>query len=451
MKRSRPPAWHVALALADAMLAGVADRRAVSDRCAQALGARPPWLPRLVRQALRGFADRWHPASRTALAAHVAEWPPFAALWPENAPQVRRWFLNAPTMQPSRLGTSQVAVPDLPAVGDLADWLQLPAPRLLWLADTQLRNPRAAAARLQHYVVRAVPKRHGLWRLIEAPKRELRAVQRQLLDELLAYVPPHEAAHGFRERHSPMTHAQLHAGCAVVLRVDLEDFFVSIDRARVQAIFRTLGYPPGVAAVLAGLCTTGTPRPAFDSALPVPDDPRALQRHWQLRQRYAAPHLPQGAPTSPALANLCAFRLDLRMAALADGWGARYSRYADDLVLSGDATLARSIGRLLDAVTEIIVDEGFRPNHRKTRVMRRSVRQQVVGLVINDRPNVARDDFDRLKAVLTNCVRCGPRSQNRLSVPDFRAHLAGRVAHVRSINPARGSKLRRLLDAIDWR
>lgn len=447
----RSPAHHVARALADAMLAGIADRRAVTERCAQALGERPPWLPYLVRHGLRGFGGRWHPSQRNALAEHLAEQPLFASLWPEHPPQVRRWFLNAPKMQLAQLGVQPVSVPDLPAIGDLAAWLQLPAARLLWLADPQLRNVRASSTTLQQYVVRAIPKRHGDWRLIEAPKKDLRTAQRMVLDRLLAYVPPHEAAHGFRASRSPLTHARLHAGAAMVLRLDLEDFFLTIDRARVRAVFATLGYPPGVATVLAGLCTTCTPRRAFEDALPPATGPEQLQRRWLQRQRFASPHLPQGAPTSPALANLCAFKLDLRLAALADAFGARYSRYADDLVFSGDASMARRVGQFLQTATEIVVSEGFRLNHRKTRLMRRSTRQRVAGVVINAWPNVARNDYERLKATLANCARRGPHGQNRDAHADFRSHLAGRVAYVRSLNKARGLKLQRLFDVIDWR
>ncbi|HEY8506479.1 MAG TPA: hypothetical protein VIL46_17990 [Gemmataceae bacterium] len=80
--------------------------------------------------------------------------------------------------------------------------------------------------------------------------------------------------------------------------------------------------------------------------------------------------------------------------------------------------------------------------------MRRSVRQQVAGIVLNARPNIGRRAFDRLKAVLTNCARRGPAGQNREGHADFRAHLAGKVAYVSMVNPGRGRKLRRLFDRI---
>jgi hypothetical protein len=82
--------------------------------------------------------------------------------------------------------------------------------------------------------------------------------------------------------------------------------------------------------------------------------------------------------------------------------------------------------------------------------MFRSHRQLLTGIVVNRKPNVRRQDFDRLKAVLTNCVRHGPASQDRDGTRDFKAHLAGRVAHVASLNAARGARLEAIFGRIDW-
>jgi RNA-directed DNA polymerase len=168
------------------------------------------------------------------------------------------------------------------------------------------------------------------------------------------------------------------------------------------------------------------------------------------RVRLAAPHLPQGAPTSPALANLAAFRLDVRLSALATTLGATYTRYADDLAFSGDGDLRAAAGRIRKLVTGIAAEEGFAVNPHKTRVMARGGRQHVAGVVVNVRPNVIRFEFDRFKAVLTNCARHGPTSQNRDNRPDFRSHLAGKIGHFAMLNPARGRKLWALFDAIRW-
>src|SRR5262249_4018480 len=162
------------------------------------------------------------------------------------------------------------------------------------------------------------------------------------------------------------------------------------------------------------------------------------------------PHLPQGAPTSPALANLCTHRLDCRLDALARAVGGRYTRYADDLAFSGGAELERGARRFPGQVGRSALAEGFDVPTRKSRFMRRGVRQQLAGVVVNAHPNVRRDEYDRLKAVLTNCVRHGPATQNRDGRADFRGHLAGRVAYVAMLNPSRGRKLRTLFERIRW-
>ena len=89
------------------------------------------------------------------------------------------------------------------------------------------------------------------------------------------------------------------------MRLDLEDFFASVPAGRVFGIFRTAGYPEAVAHVLTALCPTVVPATEW-ARIPRPSDPRQVQRHARLGRRLATPHLPQGAPTSPALASLAA-------------------------------------------------------------------------------------------------------------------------------------------------
>lgn len=85
-------------------------------------------------------------------------------------------------------------------------------------------------------------------------------------------------------------------------------------------------------------------------------------------------------------------------------------------------------------------------NFHKTRIMRRGVRQHLGGVVVNEYPNIRRNDYGTLKAILHNATRSGLESQNREGHPQWRAHLQGRISHVRSINPARGAKLHELFD-----
>jgi retron-type reverse transcriptase len=164
----------------------------------------------------------------------------------------------------------------------------------------------------------------------------------------------------------------------------------------------------------------------------------------------ADPHLPQGSPTSPALANLSAFGLDRRLDGLAARFGATYTRYADDLTFSGDRALISRAGRLIACVDAIAADEGFRLNDSKTRVRSRAQRQLVTGLVVNDRPNITRADYDRLRAVLHDATVNGPAAANRQGHPDFRAHLLGRIAWASAGNPSRAEKLQAAYAAITW-
>ncbi|WP_433053490.1 reverse transcriptase family protein [Dactylosporangium sp. CS-033363] len=281
-------------------------------------------------------------------------------------------------------------------------------------------NRKSTGERLRHYRYTWIGAR-----LIEAPKPALRALQRRLLDEVLGRVPVHENAHGFVPGRSVHTFAAPHAGRAVVVRIDLAAFFPSISVQRVYGLFRAMGYPEPVAHTLTALCTTSTPF--------------AVARSPVLR----APHLPQGAPTSPALANLCTFRLDRRLHGLARSFGARYTRYADDLAFSGSFAPAG----LLDAARRVIADEGFRVNAAKTRVRGRGDRQHLAGLVVNESPAAARAEYDRLRAILHGAAHTGLHAANRTGHPDFAAHLRGRIEWVGAGRPARAAKLRELYRA----
>jgi retron-type reverse transcriptase len=157
------------------------------------------------------------------------------------------------------------------------------------------------------------------------------------------------------------------------------------------------------------------------------------------RHQFRKPHLPQGSPASPALANLAVFTLDKRLSALARSVGANYSRYADDLSFSGDSHVA---GMLLRAVPRIVEYEGFQLNSAKTRIMSKTSRQVVTGVVVNRHLNVNRQAFDQLKAIIH---ACGKADDLRLNDPVFRTSLLGKIGWVETVNPHRGQKLLELL------
>ena len=427
------------------------------------------WTPAGMRAAVRRATGRrygWVTALAKRILAAYPQAPTFATLFvlveqdaalarvlakmararkAEDRFPVRTIFaVPAEPMPPAPVWAERV--PRWANEHDCADALGVTLPQLLWLADPTGRNTAQRDERLRTYRSRWVPKSRGGARLLEIPTPLLRRTQRRLLDLVLNHVTPHPAAHGFRAGRSAITNAAEHCGRAAVVRFDLTDFFPSIPAARAYRIFRSLGYTDAVVRLLGGLCTTRLPRSGWDARPhPAPDG-----SDYPVWARLNTRHLPQGAPTSPALANLVAFRLDCRLAGLADACGATYTRYADDLTFSGGEELRRAAARLARRVALVAVEEGFVVNRGKTRVLGRGGRQTVTGVVVNVRPNVPRADFDLLKAVLTNSVRHGPAAQNRTKVPDFRAHLAGRVSHVAAVNPVRGRKLWALLDRIVW-
>jgi hypothetical protein len=379
------------------------------------------------------------------LAGFIAAQPGFERLWHRGAtPHVVRRPLP-----PVEMGHNRWHVRDLDTVGDLASWLDLPPSQLEFMADVRSLE-RSVDTRLRHYDHTWVHNRKGRVRLLERPRPRIRALQRRVLHEMLDQVPLHEAAHGFVRHRSVATFAAPHVGRDVVLRMDLESFFASVTAGRVFGIFRMTGYAEPVAHALAGLVTTTTPlavRRATPQALRDSD----VDGRRRLLDRLARPHLPQGSPTSPALANLAGHALDRRIAGLAASAGASYTRYADDLALSFDGPGAqRRAGRAAATIRTIATEEGFRVNQAKTIVATRSNRQLLCGVVVNERLTVPRADYDRLRAVVHNCRTAGPASQNRDGIPDFRSHLLGRIAWVGSLDPVRGGRLRAEFDAIDW-
>jgi len=437
---------RVAQCLADAFLCGGTEPSELIGRGSAALGDPVPWLGPLATRIGSAFGAQW-PLESVALTRLILADPGFRRAWSEPGPKppIRRWFLPASTMGEPVPPLAACALPPLASPGALAEWLGLSSNELDWLADPWGSERRAAVGPLRHYVYRWIPKRRGGRRLLEAPKPRLRSVQRQILRGILDEVLPHPAAHGFRRGRSCLSHAQSHCGRVLVLRMDLSNFFTQVPARRVHALFTSLGYPPTVARCLTGLCTNRVPARVLRN--PLGERP---ELDWKQRQALQHPHLPQGAPSSPALANLALFRFDLRLERAAAALGARYTRYADDMAFSGGADFARRIAAFHRLICRIGLEEGFPVETRKTRAMRQGGRQQLTGILVNHHPNLRRRDYDRLKAILHNCLKLGPAGQNRDGHRDFRAHLRGKIAHLERLNPTRGRKLLALFERIEW-
>ncbi len=419
------------------------------DRAALILGKRYRWVPPLAGRVLAAF-DGGERVRSARLADFLRNDKGFRQAFERRQLKVHfaRWA--TPVMTPASGPPASWKVPAIATPAELASFLEIEPGELDWFADIQGRERTSRIEALRHYRYRWVAKPSGSLRLIEAPKPRLKAFQRRLLDAILAHIPPHESAHGFRPGRSITTFAAPHVGRSIVLKMDLRDFFVSITSTRATALYLTAGYPEQVARLLAGLSTNSVPIAITNELSRAAAEVPRSSLAWQVGRQYGRPHLPQGSPTSPALANLIAYRFDARLAGLAAAAGAVYTRYADDLVFSGDDAFARSIQRFSTHVAAIALEEGFAVQHRKTRIMRQGVRQCAAGVVINQKINMPRDDYDRLKAILCNCVNRGTSEQNRANVPDFRAHLSGRVAHAVRLNSQRGERLMKLFERIAW-
>ncbi len=383
--------------------------RGVLDHCGPLFAPPPQWVAKALSD-LRAFDRLYAHCQRTGT------WPA-----PDFTPQQAR------PIKP-------FADLDLPALASpqaLADWLLLTPGQLDYLADRHGRAEQAEIGAINHYTHHIGSKKSGGPRLIEAPKPGLKAVQRLILRGILDKVPVHPDAFGFVKGRNCLMAARRHGGEEAVLRLDIWNFFTAIRAARIRGLFGCLGYPRAVANLLTGLTTVHTPPRVLDR-LPAADRPF-----------FRAPHLPQGAPTSPALANLIVYSMDRRLAGLARHLGLNYSRYADDLTLSGDRLGITKARRLAE---RIVTEEGFDVNGKKTRTMRQCDRQQVTGLVVNAHVNVPRRDYDRLKA---DIHACGKSDDIRAADPDFRASIAARIGWVEQVNPQRGAKLRRKLMEIE--
>jgi retron-type reverse transcriptase len=252
-----------------------------------------------------------------------------------------------------------------------------------------------------------IPKASGKTRRIDAPERALRYFQRKLYETLVAKSPARPEAHGFVAGRSNRSNAASHVGAEVVVNMDLRDFFPTISAARVYGLLKT--------------CK-------------LTDDDVFLRFLTAVCVMNEA--LPQGAPTSPVLANLVCRRLDARLSGLARKAGATYTRYADDLSFSGPRTI---IG-LLPKARLVIGEEGFTIATEKTRILGRGTRQDVTGLTVNARVSVPRALRRRLRAAV-HAVSHGKEATWK-GRPLSRQALLGHIAYLESVHPSEARSLR---------
>jgi hypothetical protein len=266
-------------------------------------------------------------------------------------------------------------------------------------------DPAALSALRPRYREIMVPKRSGGKRRLCVPDDRLKALQRCILHRLLARLKCHAAATGFQRGQSIVTHARRHAGQAVVVRLDVKDFFPATAAGRVYTYLRKIGWDRPAAGLLTRLCTHRG-------------------------------GLPQGAPTSPRLSNLVNHRLDCRLAGMAAKLGIGYSRYADDITLSFPDDDCRLVRYLIRFVRRVAHEAGYRLHgSKKLRIRRRHQQQRVTGLVVNQGVRLPREVRRRLRAVEHHLRTGRPATLTPAQLAGWRA-LEHMIA-VQAAEPAR--------------
>ena len=288
-------------------------------------------------------------------------------------------------------------LPGIDGIGDLARYLELPE----WHVWSLVFEHR------EHYRTFQMAKRGGGYRLIAHPNKTLKRAQRWVLRSILDRLHTGNACYGFERGSSLVQHAAVHAGARSVLTMDFENFFPSISIARVNRVFQVAGYNPRAASILAHLCCRKG-------------------------------RLPQGAPSSPKLANLACHQIDRRLMGGASSLGLKYSRYADDLSFScNDPCL---LVRAKPFIARIVGESGFRLNDRKTRIAGPSRARKVTGLVISgDSVGIGRQKLRRLRAEV-HAFHLGRAGS--LVV------LQGKLDHVSDVDPVRYRMLIAFVDSL---
>lgn len=248
-----------------------------------------------------------------------------------------------------------------------------------------------------------IKKKNGTEREINEPLPSLKEIQYWILKEILDKVKISPYAKAYIKGRSIKENARFHKKQKKILSIDLKDFFPSIGFGRILHVFKKIGYRENVAVMLANLC-------------------------------YLKHGLPQGAPTSPALSNIVANTLDNMIVKYVSPQGIRYTRYADDLTFSGDF----NDGDLIKNIERIVKRQGFLINKEKTRIRKRHHRQEVTGIVVNEKMQIARTIRHRIRSDIYYIQKFGLDSHiEKLgnNKNNYLYHLMGQVSYAAFINP----------------
>ena len=300
------------------------------------------------------------------------------------------------------------------------------------------------------------------FRFIAVPEPRLLQVQKWIAKEILNRASCHAASTAFSPGSRLISAAAIHCDAQWIVKVDVRNFFESITEIDAHRVFCERGYQPLVAFELARLCTRLRDKHRHSDSY-VPQKRRPKNCAWSNESIY--PHtligtLPQGAPTSPMLANLAVSNMDEALSKLAQVFSLRYSRYADDLTFSsrsksfGCARAAHAIGKIY----KILVNSGLSPNYAKTTVISPGSRNIVLGLLVDgEHPRLSREFRSNLRMHLYFIAHpnYGPtqhaKARGFASVEGLRQHLLGLIAFASQIDPIYGDRCRMEMRKADWR
>lgn len=234
-----------------------------------------------------------------------------------------------------------------------------------------------------------IPKKNGGFRVIRSPIKKIKSLQIKIADELSLLYKPRSSAHGFLKGRSIISNAKKHVGKKYILNIDIKDFFESIHHGRVRHLLESSPFnlSKSVSTVVAHIiCYKGT--------------------------------LPQGGTSSPIVSNIISFKLDNQLSSLAKENSCTYTRYVDDITFSftqNKNKLPKDILSLTktnevvlgEKLKNVIIQNGFQLNPQKTRVRKYTQRQEVTGIIVNEKINIDRSFIKKTNSMLYAALKYG--------------------------------------------
>lgn len=294
------------------------------------------------------------------------------------------------------------------------------------------------------------------FRVISVPTTELAIVQKWICNRILSHQHPHSASKAYSPGNSLVKAVESHLRCTWLIKLDITAFFDTISEIAAYRVFRAIGYQPIVAFELSRLCTRVSDGSKWRNQSRWTTF--RMNRYKISDYRYSrVGFLPQGASTSPMLANLAMKEFDKAMTVLAVERGFKYTRYADDLAFSTDSeNCKRETCKLLirDAYSAI-VGFGFTPNLTKTKISPPGGRKLLLGLLVDgDIPRLTKDFRKQMRTHLhyleTYGVVAHVKERGFDSIFGARNHLMGLAYYARQIDHNYGDGLLQRLTALDW-